>query len=56
MLRWALVFLIIAIIAAVFGFGLITAAAIGFAKILFVLFIILFLISLIAGLIRRGRV
>ncbi|MGH9472122.1 MAG: DUF1328 domain-containing protein [Terriglobales bacterium] len=56
MLVWALVFLIIAIIAAVFGFGLITAAAIGFAKILFVLFLILFIISLIAGLVRRGRV
>ncbi len=56
MLYWAVVFLIIAIIAAVFGFGLITAAAIGFAKILFVLFLILFVISLIVGLVRRGRV
>lgn len=52
MLRWALIFLIIALIAAVFGFGGIAADAAWFAKILFFVFLILFVISLIFG--RRG--
>ncbi|MGH9467572.1 MAG: DUF1328 domain-containing protein [Terriglobales bacterium] len=55
MLVWAAIFLIIAIIAALFGFGLVTAAAIGIAKILFAIFIILFVISLVAHVARRGR-
>lgn len=49
MLYWSVVFLVIAIIAAAFGFGGISAAAAGFAKILFFIFIIAFIISLIAG-------
>lgn len=53
MLRWALLFLIIALIAAAFGFGGIYAAATGIAKILFFVFIVLFVISLIAGGVRR---
>ncbi|MGD8374904.1 MAG: DUF1328 domain-containing protein [Acidobacteriota bacterium] len=55
MLRWAVLFLLIAIIAAVFGFGGIATASVGIAKILFFLFIILFLGSLILGLVRRPR-
>ncbi|MBD2844919.1 DUF1328 domain-containing protein [Paenibacillus sp. IB182496] len=49
MLRWAAIFFIIAIVAAVFGFGGIVDAAAGIAKILFFVFLILFLISLITG-------
>jgi uncharacterized membrane protein YtjA (UPF0391 family) len=49
MLRWTVIFLVIAIIAAIFGFGGIYAGAIGIAKVLFFIFIVLFLISLIAG-------
>jgi uncharacterized membrane protein YtjA (UPF0391 family) len=48
-LYWAVVFLIIAIIAAVFGFGAIAGTAAGIAKILFFIFIVLFVISLIFG-------
>jgi uncharacterized membrane protein YtjA (UPF0391 family) len=54
MLGWALTFLIIAIIAAVFGFGGIAAASVSIAKIIFFVFLILFAVSLIAGLIRRA--
>jgi uncharacterized membrane protein YtjA (UPF0391 family) len=54
MLNWALTFFIIALIAAVFGFGGIAIAAAGVAKILFYLFLILFVISLLAGLSRRA--
>jgi uncharacterized membrane protein YtjA (UPF0391 family) len=52
MLRWAVIFFIIAIIAAVFGFGNIAAGATDIAKILFILFVILFVVSLIFGLVR----
>ena len=54
MLRWSLFFLVVAIIAAVFGFGGIAASAVGIARILFTIFIVLFLASLIFGLIS-GR-
>src|SRR5688500_13954732 len=53
MLYWALVFFIVAIVAALFGFGGIAAGAEGIAKILFVVFLVLFLISLFTG--WRGR-
>ena len=49
MLWYAWVFLVIAIIAALFGFGVIAGAAVGIAKILFVLFLVLFVISLAVG-------
>lgn len=49
MLRWALIFFIVAVIAAVFGFGGIAAGAVSIAKVLFYIFVILFLITLIAG-------
>jgi|TARA_R100000231_G_scaffold90534_1_gene68395 uncharacterized membrane protein YtjA (UPF0391 family) len=54
MLRLALAFFIVAIIAAVFGFGGIAAGAASIAQILFFLFVVLFLIALVVGLIR-GR-
>jgi uncharacterized membrane protein YtjA (UPF0391 family) len=53
MLNWALTFFVVALLAAVFGFTGIAVAAAGVAKILFYLFLVLFLISLIAGLVRR---
>jgi uncharacterized membrane protein YtjA (UPF0391 family) len=49
MLHWAVVFLIVALIAAIFGFGGLAGTAAGIAKFLFVLFVILFLISLVLG-------
>ncbi|HRX78787.1 MAG TPA: DUF1328 domain-containing protein [Pirellulaceae bacterium] len=53
MLGWAITFLLIALLAAALGFGGIAGAATGIAKILFFVFIILFVISLISGGIRR---
>ena len=47
MLGWAAVFLIIALVATVFGFGGIAAASAGIAKLLFFIFLLLFVISLI---------
>jgi uncharacterized membrane protein YtjA (UPF0391 family) len=54
MLRWTLSFLILALVAAVFGFGGIASAAAGIAEILFFVFLLLFCASLIAGLIRKA--
>jgi uncharacterized membrane protein YtjA (UPF0391 family) len=54
MLNWAVTFLIVAIIAALLGFGGIAGAATEIAKILFFIFLILFLVSLIFGLRARG--
>ncbi len=54
MLYWAAVFFVIAIVAAVFGFGDIAEGATSIAKILFFVFLVLFVISLIANVVR-GR-
>jgi uncharacterized membrane protein YtjA (UPF0391 family) len=50
MLRWALIFFVIAIIAALFGFGGIAATASGIAQILFYIFLVLFIVALLIGL------
>jgi len=55
MLRWALGFFIVALIAAFLGFGGIAGSAIGIAKILFFGFIILAAIALVAGLVSGKR-
>jgi len=52
MLRWALAFLVVALIAAVFGFTDIAAGAAYFARVLFFLFLVLFVVAIVLG--RRG--
>jgi uncharacterized membrane protein YtjA (UPF0391 family) len=52
MLHLVITLLIIALIAAVLGFGGIAGAAVGIAKIVFVVALVLFLVSLIAGGVR----
>ncbi|MBX3049642.1 MAG: DUF1328 domain-containing protein [Anaerolineales bacterium] len=49
MLRWALTFLVVALIAGVLGFGGIAGTAEGIARVLFGLFLILALVSFIFG-------
>ena len=49
MLKWALIFLVIAIIAGVFGFGNISDAATDIARILFFVFLVLFVLGLLFG-------
>jgi uncharacterized membrane protein YtjA (UPF0391 family) len=53
MLYYAAVFLVIAIVAAILGFGGIVVAAAGIAKLLFFAFLVLAAISLVLG--RRVR-
>jgi uncharacterized membrane protein YtjA (UPF0391 family) len=54
MMGWAVTFLIVALIAAVLGFGGVAGVAIEAAKIVFFVAILLFAISAIVGLVR-GR-
>lgn len=54
MLEWALIFLVIAIVAGGLGFGGISTSATGIAQVLFGLFLMLFLVSLVVHLLR-GR-
>lgn len=53
MLGWAIGFLAIALLAALFGFGGIASTSAGIAQILFFIFIVMFVISLVMSLLRR---
>jgi uncharacterized membrane protein YtjA (UPF0391 family) len=53
MLYWAVVFFVIALVAAFLGFGGIAFAAAGVAKLLFFVFLVLFIVSLLANVVRR---
>ncbi len=49
MLNYALAFLLIAIIAGVLGFGVVAGTAALFARVLFLIFLVLFVVSLLRG-------
>jgi uncharacterized membrane protein YtjA (UPF0391 family) len=53
-LAWAIIFLIIALVAAVFGFGLISGVSLTIAKWLAAIFVVLFIISVIAHTIKSA--
>ena len=53
LLHYALLFLVVALVAALLGFGGVAGTAMEGAKILFWVAIVLFIVSLIAGMIRR---
>ena len=52
MLSWALTFLVVALIAGALGFGLISGVSLQIAQVLFFVFLVLFVISLIFGGLR----
>ncbi len=54
MLRMALLFLVLALIAGLFGFGLVANLSYGIAQILFFVFLVLFVLALL-GNVARGR-
>jgi uncharacterized membrane protein YtjA (UPF0391 family) len=54
MLNWAILFLVVALVAAVLGFGGIAGVAVELAKVVFFVAIVLFLISLVYGM-TTGR-
>jgi uncharacterized membrane protein YtjA (UPF0391 family) len=53
MFHYAIVFFVIALIAALFGFGGIAAGAVEIAKILFFVFVIMAVVAFVIGLARR---
>jgi len=54
MLRWSLTFLIVAILAGAFGFGGIAGAASDIARVLFFVFLAMFVVSGLEHAFRRG--
>jgi uncharacterized membrane protein YtjA (UPF0391 family) len=56
MLRWAFIFLVIGLIAALLGFTSVAGASIAIAKTLFFVFMVIFLVLLVAGLAAGRRV
>jgi uncharacterized membrane protein YtjA (UPF0391 family) len=50
LLKWALIMLVVSIIAAVFGFSDLAAASADVARILFYIFVAIFVVLLVAGL------
>jgi uncharacterized membrane protein YtjA (UPF0391 family) len=54
LLGWAVVFLILAIVAAVFGFGMVAGVSITIAKWLAIIFVVLFIISVIAHVVKNA--
>jgi uncharacterized membrane protein YtjA (UPF0391 family) len=55
LLKWALVFFVISIIAALFGFTDIAAATADVARILFYIFLVIFIVLLVLGLVVSRR-
>jgi uncharacterized membrane protein YtjA (UPF0391 family) len=54
LLHYAIVFLVVALVAAAVGFGGVAGVAMEGARMLFWVFILLFVVSLVAGLVRRA--
>lgn len=49
MLRWSILFLVVALIAGLFGFFDVAGTSYYIAKVLFVVFLVLFVVSLLLG-------
>jgi len=54
LIHYAIVFLVVALVAAFLGFGGVAGTAMEGARLLFWIAIVLFVVSLVAGLIRRA--
>lgn len=54
LLHWAVIFLVVALVAAFLGFGGVAGTAMSGAQMLFWVAIVLFVVSAIAGFIRRA--
>lgn len=55
MLRWALGFLIFALVAAFLGFGSVASTSLSIARVLFIVFLIFFVVTLIMSMISNRR-
>jgi uncharacterized membrane protein YtjA (UPF0391 family) len=55
LLHWAIIFLIVALVAALLGFGGVAGTAMAGAKMLFWVALVIFIVMFVAGMMRRGR-
>lgn len=55
MLRWALGFLIFALVMAFLGYGSVASTSLSIARVLFVVFLIFFVVALIMSLLGKRR-
>ena len=55
LLKWAVVFFVVSLIAALFGFTDVAAATADVARILFYIFLVIFIVLLVLGLVVSGR-
>lgn len=55
MLRWVLIFLVVAIISGLIGFTSLAAAAVEIARVIFYIFVVLFVVTLVLYLMRRSK-
>ncbi len=53
-LLWAVIFLLVAIVAAIFGFGFISGVSLTIAKWLAIIFVVLFIISVVAHVVKNA--
>ena len=56
MLRWVFLFLVLALIAGLFGFGGVAVASAGIAKTLFMVFVVFAVIALVFGLVTGKKI
>lgn len=54
MLRYSVIFLVIALVAALFGFGGIASGAVEIAKILFFIFVIIAIVTFVVSLVKKN--
>ena len=54
MLHYSVIFLVIALVAAIFGFGSIAAGAVEIAKILFFIFAVMAIVSFVVSLVKKN--
>lgn len=54
LLHWAIIFLIVAVVAALLGFGGVAGTALAGARIIFWVALVFLIVSVVFGLIRRG--
>jgi uncharacterized membrane protein YtjA (UPF0391 family) len=55
MLTWAVISFIVALVAALFGFGGMASVGVGIARVLFFVFLVISVVAFVAGIMRRTR-
>jgi uncharacterized membrane protein YtjA (UPF0391 family) len=54
MLRYSVIFLVVALVAALFGFGGIASGAVEIAKVIFFVFVIIAIVTFVVSLVKKN--